>query len=146
MPPFARFQIFKNVQHMGFDKIWIFEQLPKSKIPPLAIPKIISHIWEEGSQQVNNDKPDFRFCSRKLWTFYQSSRSKTLFFGLRPKGARFHFFSEQKTTYFWKPSTCGYVAAGAFLPQKKGPIFLEALDLWVRCRRRFFFSPNFGST
>ena len=26
-----------------------------------------------------------------------------------------------------------------FFSTKKGPIFLEALDLWVRCRRRLFF-------
>ena len=33
---------------MGFEKIQIFEQLPKSKIPLLAIHKIISHDFEEG--------------------------------------------------------------------------------------------------
>ena len=38
-------------------------------------------------------------------TCYKPGRSKTLFFGLNPKGAK----------------------------------FLEALNLWVRCRRRFFF-------
>ena len=27
---------------------------------------------------------------------------------------------------------------------KKGPIFLEALDLWVRCRRRLFFRQKRG--
>ena len=41
---------------------------------------------------------------------------------------------------FWKPWTCGYVAAGAFFFRKMAPIGLEALNLWVRCRRRFFFS------
>ena len=64
---------------------------------------------------------------------------------------------------FWKPLTADYVAAGAFFFQKNGPhiftspellgtlpqalffsrkmapIFLQALNLWVRCRRRFFF-------
>ena len=64
---------------------------------------------------------------------------------------------------FWKPLTADDVAAGAVffqkngphifgspelvgtLPQaplffqKNGPGFLEALNLWVRCRRRFFF-------
>ena len=41
--------------------------------------------------------------------------------------------------YIWKPLICGYVAAGAFFFQKMAPIFMEALNLWVRCRRRFFF-------
>ena len=73
----------------------------------------------------------------------------------------------------WKPLTCGYVAAGAFFPQKSGlqilgspqlvgmlpqalfvvrkmaPIFLEAPNLWVRCRKCLFFQRNgphiFGS-
>ena len=36
------------------------------------------------------------------------------------------------------PLTCGYVAAGVFFPGKKGSIFLEALNLWVHCCRRFF--------
>ena len=31
-----------------------------------------------------------------------------------------------------------------FFSAKKGPIFLEALDLWVRCRRRLFFSAKKG--
>ena len=49
------------------------------------------------------------------------------------------FFSTQKRApYFWKPLTCGYVAAGAFFFNKKSPIFLEAPDLWVHCRRHFF--------
>ena len=64
-------------------------------------------------------------------TCYKPCRSKTLSergctgFTLSPK-------------YFWKPLTCGYVAAGAFFPQKRGPIFLETPNLWVHCRRRFF--------
>ena len=33
----------------------------KSKIPLLAIHKIISHIWEDGSRKVNNDEPDWSF-------------------------------------------------------------------------------------
>ena len=40
---------------------------------------------------------------------------------------------------FWKPLTADYVAAGAFFFRKMAPIFLEAPNLWVRCRRRFFF-------
>ena len=34
--------------------------LPGSKIPLLAIHKIISHIWEDRSRKVNNDEPGFR--------------------------------------------------------------------------------------
>ena len=34
--------------------------LPGSKIPLLAIHKIISHIWEDRSRKVNNDEPNFR--------------------------------------------------------------------------------------
>ena len=44
-----------------FEKVQIFEQLPGSKIPLLAIHKIISHIWEDAPRKVNNDEPDFRF-------------------------------------------------------------------------------------
>ena len=62
--------------------------MPGSKIPLLAIHKIISHIWEDGSRTVNNDEPDLRFFSRKLLTCYQPGRSKTLFFDLNPKGAK----------------------------------------------------------
>ena len=41
---------------------------------------------------------------------------------------------------FWKPLTADYVAAGAFsFSRKMAPVFLEALNLWVRCRRRLFF-------
>ena len=35
--------------------------LPGSKFPLLAIHKIISHIWEDGSRKVNTDKPDLGF-------------------------------------------------------------------------------------
>ena len=35
--------------------------LPGSKFPRLAIHKIISHIWEDGSRKVDNDEPDLRF-------------------------------------------------------------------------------------
>ena len=87
----------------------------------------------------------------------------------RCRGRFFFFmFSETWPPYFWKPLTADYVAAGAFFSQKNGPhisaspelvgtlpqapffsrkmalIFLEAPNLWVRCRRRFFFSPENG--
>ena len=61
MPPFVRFYFFKNPQKMVFEKIQIFEQLPGSRIPLLAIHTIISHIWEDAPRTVNNDEPDLRF-------------------------------------------------------------------------------------
>ena len=64
--------------------------LSGSKFPLLAIHKIISHIWEDGSRKVNNDEPDLRFLSRKLLICYKPCRSKTLFFDLNPKGKKFH--------------------------------------------------------
>ena len=45
-------------------KIIVFEKnpvLPGSKIPLLAIHKMISHIWEDRSRKVNNGEPDLRF-------------------------------------------------------------------------------------
>ena len=45
--------------------------------------------------------------------FWGQTFKNTPYFNLRPP-------------YFWKPLTCGYVAAGAFFSRKKGPIFLEA--------------------
>ena len=87
-PPFGWFYFFKNPQKMVFEKIRFFEQLPGSKIPHLAIHKIISHIWEDRSRKVTNDEPDLRFFSRKLLTCYQPDSLKTLFFDLNPKGAK----------------------------------------------------------
>ena len=37
--------------------------------------------------------------------------------------------SDKWPPYFWKPLTCGYVAAGFFLSRKMAPIFLEAPNL-----------------
>ena len=34
----------------------------------------------------------------------------------------------------------GTLLKAVFFSETRGPIFLEAPDLWVRCRRRFFFS------
>ena len=47
----------------------------------------------------------------------------------------------QMAPYFWKPWMADYVAAGFFF-QKNDPKFLEALNGWLRCRRRFFFQKN----
>ena len=63
--------------------------------------------------------------------FWGQTFKNTPYFNLRPP-------------YFWKLLTCGYVAAGAFSSTHRGPIFLEAPNLWVRCRRRFFFLHQTG--
>ena len=41
-------------------------------------------------------------------------------------------------SYFWNPLTSDYVVQGCLFPRKKGPKFLEALNLWVRCSSFFF--------
>ena len=61
MPPLSGSIFSKTRKKMVFEKIQIFEQLPGSKIPLLAIHKIISHIWEDAPRKVNNEEPDFRF-------------------------------------------------------------------------------------
>ena len=46
---------------------------------------------------------------------------------------------------FWKPFNLWVRCRRRFFfRQKRGPIFLEALGLWVRCRRRLFFSTKKG--
>ena len=122
----ARVLFFKNPQKIGFLKMPPFSG---SEIPLLAIHKIISHIWEDRSRKVNNDEPNLRFFHGNFWPVISQAVRKPCFSAWIPRGPN-----------FWKPLTCGYVAAGAFFfPQKRGPIFLEALNLWVRCRRRLFF-------
>ena len=59
MCPVLFFQ--KPAKKMVFEKIQIFDQLPGSKIQLLAIHKIISHVWEDGSRKVKNDEPALRF-------------------------------------------------------------------------------------
>ena len=49
------------------------------------------------------------------------------------------FFSpEKKAPYFWKPLTCGYVAAGAFFPTKRAPYFWKPLDCGYVAAGTFF--------
>ena len=60
-PPLPGSIFSKTRKKMVFEKIKIFEQLPGSKIPLLAIHKIISHIWEDAPRKVDNDEPDLRF-------------------------------------------------------------------------------------
>ena len=65
---------------------------------------------------------------------YEPGRSKTLFFGLNPKGAKF-----LKALNLWVRCRRRF-----FFSAKKAPIFLQALSFWVRCRRRLFFSAKKG--
>ena len=55
----------KNIINLIWGEMFFGRQklrdFPKIKIPLLAIHKIISHIWEDGSRKVNNDEPDLRF-------------------------------------------------------------------------------------
>ena len=65
-------------------------------------------------------------------TCYEPGRSKTLFFGLNPKGAKF-----LESLNLWVRCRRRF-----FFSRKMAPRFMEALNLWVRCRRRLFFSRN----
>ena len=55
-------------------------------------------------------------------------------------GLKWHI--EKWTPYFWKPLTCGCVAADAFFSRKMPSMFLESPTLWLRCRRRIFSQKN----
>ena len=78
--------IFQKNAKMGFEKIQIFEQLPKSKIPLLAIHKTISHIWEDGSQKVNNDEPELRFFHGNFRPVISQAVRKPCFSTSIPRG------------------------------------------------------------
>ena len=68
-------------------------------------------------------------------TCYEPGRSKTLFFGLNLKGAKF-----LEALNLWVRCRRRF-----FFHKKVAPIFLEALNLWVRCRRRLFFPEKWPS-
>ena len=64
---FWKFEIFekcpghifqKPAKKSGFLKMSLFSG---SKIPLLAIQKLISHIWEDAPRKVNNEEPDLTF-------------------------------------------------------------------------------------
>ena len=59
-------RFWKNVWVLCFRqklKKWCLEKssFAQIQIPLVAIHKIISHIWEDGSRTVNNNEPDLRF-------------------------------------------------------------------------------------
>ena len=110
--------------------IWKMPPLPGSKIPLLAIHKIISHIWEDRSRKVNNDEPSFRFFHGNFWPVMSQAVRKPCFSAWISRGPN-----------FWKPLTCGYVAAGAFFSTKKGPHISGSPELvGTLPQAPFFFS------
>ena len=54
------------------------------------------------------------------------------------------FFQKNGPHISGSPEFVGTLPQAPFFPQKNGPQILEALNLWVRCRRRFFFSQKNG--
>mgnify|MGYP001489833625 CR=1 FL=1 len=60
--------------------------LPGSKIPLLAIHKIISHIWEDRSRKVNNDEPDLRFFHGNFRPVISQAVRKPCFSTSIPRG------------------------------------------------------------
>ena len=136
---FWKFEILEKCPGPIFQKPakkWFLKMPPfsGSKIPLLAIHKIISHIWEDRSRKVNNDEPGFRFFYGNFWPVISQAVRKPCFSAWIPRGPNFwkpltcgyvaagaFCFSEKWPPYFWKPWTCGYVAAGAFFFHKNGP-------------------------
>ena len=57
-----------------------------SKFPLLAIHKIISHIWEDGSRKVNNDEPDLRFFHGNFRPVISQAVRKPCFSTSIPRG------------------------------------------------------------
>ena len=106
MDPFqTKFHIFWQKTEILDNKIFL-----KCKSPHLAILINIWHIWEDRSRKVNNYEPDLRFFHGNFWTVISQAVRKPCFSAWIPRGPN-----------FWKPLTCGYVAAGTFFLRKKGP-------------------------
>ena len=85
------FQILEKCPGPIFQKPatnWVFENAPfsGSKIPLLAIHKIISHIWEDRSWKVNNDEPDLRFFHGNFWPVISRTVRKPCFSTSIPRG------------------------------------------------------------
>ena len=115
MDPFqTKFHICWGQQISDREKSKLFL---KCKSPHLAILIHIWHIWEDRSRKVNNDEPILRIFT-ETFDLLKAMPFENLF---REGVYRFH-------PYFWKPLTCGYVAAGAFFsPQKRAPYFWKPL-------------------
>ena len=65
---------------------WKNPVLPGSKFPLLAIHKIISHIWEDGSRKVNNGEPDLSFFHGNFWPVISHAVRKPCFSTSIPRG------------------------------------------------------------
>ena len=79
---FWKFQIFGKCPVPFFQKptkICLKKSpvLSGSKFPLFAIHKSISHIWEDRSRKVNNDKPDLRFGKNVRVPFFKNPQKKT---------------------------------------------------------------------
>ena len=135
----------------------IRDSLPGSKIPLLAIHKIISHIYGKIDLEkliMTNPVSDF---FTETFDLLSARPFENLVFRPESQGGQISgspelvgtlpqalfFFHKKGAPYFWKPLACGYVAAGAFFSTKKSPIFLEALpsrtarihQIWARIIR-----------
>ena len=66
--------------------VWKHPVLPGSKFPLLAIHKIISHIWEDGSQKVNNGEPNLRFFHGNFWPLLAGRFENLVFSTSIPRG------------------------------------------------------------
>ena len=75
--------IFQKPAKNGFLKMPPFSG---SKIPLLAIHKIISHIWEDAPRKVNNDEPDLRFFHGNFWPVISRTVRKPCFSTSIPRG------------------------------------------------------------
>ena len=102
----------------------------KYKSPHLAILITIWHIWKDRSQKVNNDEPDLRLFYGNFWPVISQAVQKPCFSAWIPTGPN-----------FWKPLTCGYVAAGAFFSHKRGTHISGSSELvGTLPQAPFFFS------
>ena len=95
--------------------------------------------------------PFFRRKEKRLWQCSQpSGASKINFVGFsRAMPCHSKTLSERGCTgftlspkYFWKPLTCGYVAASFFFPRKKAPYFWKPLTCGYVAAGAFFSSEN----
>ena len=88
---FWKFEIFEKCPGPIFQKptkngVLKIPPVPGSEIPLLAIHKIISHIWEDGSRKVNNDEPDLRFFHGNFRPVISQAVRKPCFSTSIPRG------------------------------------------------------------
>ena len=89
---FGNLRFWKNVRVPFFKfpqkkKVLKMPPLPGSKFPLLAIHKIISHLWEDGSRKVHNDEPDLRFFHGNFCPVISQAVRKPCFSTWIPRGA-----------------------------------------------------------